>query len=144
MKKSCIFLLVMSIISLLTAVWGAIGAYQVWDTYSAHKELNRLYNNDIDTAFTDMSLYPMLIFYAAVVAAGLILGVFGIIGSVKRGRFTIVCMILGGIPALYAFFGNVVSIVKEKALIDIYVFTFIYAVLYTAAAAVAFAFRKAV
>ncbi|MDE5860062.1 MAG: hypothetical protein K2H23_06730, partial [Oscillospiraceae bacterium] len=83
-------------------------------------------------------------FYAAVVAAGLILGVFGIIGSVKRGRFTVVCMILGGIPALYALFGNVVSIVKEKALIDIYVFTFIYAALYTAAAAVAFAFRKAV
>lgn len=143
MKKSCIFLFVMSIISLLTAVWGAIGAYQVWDSYSKWKELNIQQGNDIDTAFTELSLYTLFVVYALVAAAGLILGVFGIIGSVKRGNFTAVCMILGGIPTLYTLFANVVCIVKDKALTDIFLLAFVYAALYTAAAAIAFAFRKA-
>lgn len=143
MKKSCIFLFVMSIISILTAAFGAIGLYQVWDTYSVIKELNSLYGNDVDKAFTEMPLYTLFVVYAVVAAAGLILGVFGIIGSVKRGNFTVVCMILGGIPALYTLFANVVCIVMDKALTDIFLLAFVYTALYTAAAAIAFAFRKA-
>ena len=142
MKKSCIFLLVMSIISLLIAVWEAVGAYNVWEAYSAYKYLNGLYSNDIDAAFTEMSLYPMFIFYSILTAAALILGVFGIIGSVKRGRFTIVCMILGGIPTLFTLLGSVYGTVKGAGFAGVFGIAFIYAALYTAAAAVAFYFNR--
>ena len=69
MKKSCIFLFVMSIISILIAAFGAIGLYQVWDTYSVRKELNSLYGNDVDKAFTEMPLYTMFLIFAILLAA---------------------------------------------------------------------------
>lgn len=144
MKKSCIFLLVMSIISLLIAALGALGVYEAWVSYSAWKELNSVYGNDIDSAFTGLVLHMQFLLPALSFVLGLVLGVPGLIGSVKRGRFTAVCMVLGGLLGLYALLGTVYHIVKDTGLAEIYGVVFIYAALYIAAAAAAFAFRKAV
>lgn len=144
MKKSCIFLFVMSILWLLTAVLFAVEAFNVWHAYSNWKKLNTIYGNDIDIAFTEISLHLHFFISVIVFAAGLILGIFGLIGSIKRGRFTAVCMVLGGLPAMYLLCGIVESIIKDNGLFGTYAAVFGYAALYTAAAAVAFRFRKAV
>lgn len=138
MKKSCIFLLVMSIISLFTAALGALGVYEAWVSYSAWKELNSVYGNDIDADFTGLVLHMQFLLPALAFGLGLVLGVSGLIGSVKRGRFTVVCMLLGGLFGLYTLLGTVYHIVKDTGLAGIYGGVFVYAALYIAAAAVAF------
>ena len=143
MKKSCIFLLVMSVISLLIAALGALGVCEAWVSYSAWKELNDVYGNDIDSAFTGLELHMQFLLPALTFVIGLVLGVPGLVGSVKRGRFTAVCMVLGGLLGLYALLGTVYHIVNDTGLAGLCGVVFAYAALYTAAAAAAFVFRKA-
>lgn len=137
MKRSCIFLFVMSIISLLIAAWGAMGAYAARNAYSKWKELNAVYGNDIDKAFTEMTVHMQFFISAAAFAAGLILGVFGIIGAVRRRSFTVVCAVLGVLLGIYTLLGTVYHIVKDTGLAGIYGLVFIYTALYAAAAALA-------
>lgn len=141
MKKSSVFLLVMSIVSFLAAAFGTLEIFGTWRAYSGWKELNRIYGNDVDMAFTKFASISLFIF-GIEIAVGLILGAFGIIGSIKRGRFTVVCMVLGGLPALYLLLVNFLYLV-QGLLVGEYAAAFVYCVLYTAAAAVAFKFGKA-
>lgn len=145
MKKSCVFLLIMSILSLLIAGSGAVSLIDGLLTETlknAAYDGADLYEN-VDAAFTDIALHLQLFVSSIVFVCGLVLGVLGIIGSIKRGRFTVVCMVLGGLPALYLICGVVESIIKSTGLTGMYGAAFLYFALYTTSAAVAFKFRKA-
>lgn len=128
MKKSCVFLLVMSIISLLISVLNAVG-FIGWLHNSAYKI------DIVNNFFLRTYLIYFLLFFLP--------GLFGIIGSIKRGRFTVVCIVLGSLFALYMLGEGAVYILQG---VSIWVgdwIVFVYFALYTAAAAIAFKFRKA-
>lgn len=135
MKKSSVFLLIMSIISLLLAVFAVI---KIIYFYSTYKELNDRFGNDA-WILTDMLLEE--IFLSAIAsAAEVILGVTGVIGSIKRGRFTAVCIFVGILIVLCALYGYLYNALKGPYLMDIYGFGLVCSALYTVAA---FKSRKA-
>lgn len=125
MKKSGVFLFVMSIILLLRAVFEAVGL------------INWLYKYNINIA--DPFLRPYLIYFLIYFSIGL----FGIIGSIKRGRLTVVCIVFGSLLSLYVLGEGVVYILRGFFVSFVsYGFSFVCFALYTAAAVIAFKFRK--
>ena len=136
MKKSCVFLFVMSIIFLILAVFAVI---KIIYFYSAYTELNHRFGNDA-WILNDIPLKS--IFLSAIAfAAEVIIGVIGIIGSIKRGRFTAICVCLGILLVLCGYFGYLYSAFYDPYVIDVYGSGLVCSVLYTVAA---FRSRKAV
>ncbi len=134
MKKSCVFLFVMSIISLLLAVFAVI---KIIYFYSTYKEYNDMFGDD---AWFIKGIMLENIFLSAIASvAEVILGVTGVIGSIKRGRFTAVCICLGILLVLCGFFGYLYSAFYTGT-VDVYGLGLICSVLYTVAA---FKSRKA-
>ena len=135
MKKSCVFLFVMSIIFLLLAVFAVI---KIIYFYSTYKELNDRFG-DYAWVYGTSMLLENIFLSAIAFAAEVIIGVIGIIGSIKRGRFTAVCVFLGILLVLCGFFGYLYNALYT-GLIDIYGLGLICSVVYTVAA---FKSRKA-
>lgn len=135
MKKSGVFLFVMSVISLLLAVFDVI---RIIGFYSDYKKLNDIFGYVTD--FYKELLFENIFLSAIAFAAEAVLGVLGIIGSVKGGRFKTVCVCLGILLIFCAFYGYLYIALYNLYLIDVYGLGLICFVLYTAAA---FKSRKA-
>lgn len=141
MKKSCVFLFVMSILSLLPA---ALLVIYVIDTIHAHTLLNELNEQQGNTAGTYDYVRVQIFRYAVTIAIYLIPGIFGIIGSFKRGRFTFVCIVIGSLYALYVLFEGLFYILRGISISFLYYgLIFLLFALYTSASVIAFKSRKA-
>lgn len=145
MKKSSVFLFVMSILLFLPAAVLFIYAIQMLDAYTAHNELKELYTTSESGGGADN--YFRIIFFrlAVIILIRLIPVIVGIIGSLKRGRFTAACIALGSLYALYVLFEGLFFILQGSSIsFASYGLGFTLYALYTAAAAVAFKYREAV
>lgn len=106
-------------------------------------------NGDGFTAFLGAlsSIVIILLIVAVMIAfaATAVLGVFGLICSLKNGRFALVCLILGSIETLLALM-SVPSMLEEimNDFNPIGLIPFVYCGTYTACAIVAFMYRKKV
>lgn len=140
MKKSCVFLLVMSILSLLPATFMVIYAI---NSIHAHTLLNELKEQQGNTAGTYDYIRVLIFRYAVIVLIYLIPAVFGIVGSLKRGRFTVVCIVIGSLYALYVIFESLAYILRGFSIsFASYGLAFLLFALYTAAAVIALKSRK--
>ncbi|MBD5141082.1 MAG: hypothetical protein HDT25_06700 [Ruminococcus sp.] len=149
MKKSGVFLLVMSILSLLPAALRIVEFINILHMYSMRDELQELYAVHDSTVSTYYLLREEIFRYAVIILLCLVPGIFGIIVSIKRGRFAVVCIVIGGLFTLFELAGAVSCIYVlygnyYARLAIAYVISAIFFALYTAAAAIAFKSRKAV
>ena len=142
MKKSCIMLLVMSIISLLIAAFGAVSVIDSINSRSRLSTIDETAENGIALTLAKVAVEVNITISTVISAAALILGIFGIIGCIKRG-FSIVCIVLGGLLSAYMLFAVIDTIIRRSGWLEDYVPVLIFAVLYTAGAAVVLKKRKA-
>ncbi len=148
MKKQLIPIFVVSIISLIFSVL-TLGI-SIWaivmqnDLFELAEE-----NTDGFTALIGIfgSVIIMLLAIAAIIvfAATTILGIFGLICSLKNGRFSLVCLILGSVVTLLSLSG-IPALLEDitNAFEPMYLIPFVYCGVYTACAVVAFIYRKSV
>lgn len=145
MKRSSVFLFVMSIVLLLPAVVLVIYAIQMLNAYTAYNEMKELYTASGSGGGADNDFRIFFLRLAVSILIRLIPVIVGIIGSLKRGRFTVACIALGSLYALYVLFEGLFFILQGSSIsFASYGLGFTLYVLYTAAAAVAFKYRKAV
>ena len=142
MKRSCILLLVMSVISLLIAAFGAVS---IMDSINSRSQLNAIdqtIENGIALTLAKVAVEVNITISAVISAAALILGISGVIGSIKRG-FSVVCIVLGGLLSAYMLCAVIDTIMQKSAWLEDYVPVLFFAGLYTAGAVYAFKSRKA-
>lgn len=148
MKKQLVPLFVISIISIIFSV--AMLGVGIWGIVMQNEILELAEDNgDGFTAFLGAlsSIVIILLIVAVMIAfaATAVLGVFGLICSLKNGRFALVCLILGSIETLFALMS--VPSMLEELLNDfnpIGLIPFVYCGTYTACAIIAFMYRKKV
>lgn len=148
MKKSGVFLLALSIILLLFSVIFAVGLIGRLHGIFLHNHNTNNVEHKIKIADSIFIIKVYLIDFLTFFIPGL----FGVIGSIKRGRFTVVCIVIGGLltlymlasmPAAYILNGrNGFYNLNIGSQIATYAVEAIFFALYTAAAAVIFKFRK--
>ena len=148
MKKQLVPLFVISIISIIFSVvmlgigiWGIIVQNEMFELAEEH-----------DDGFTALigalgSIVVILLIVAVMIAfaAMALLGVFGLVCSLKNGRFALVCLILGSIATLFSLSG--IPAMLEDIMNDfnpIGLIPFVYCGVYTACSVVAFMYRKTV
>lgn len=146
-KKPCVFLLIMSILSLLPAALRIVEFINILHMRSLNNELKELYTIYGSTVSSNYLLQEKIFRHAVIILLCLVPGIFGIIGSVKRGRFAVVCIVIGSLFTLFELVEAVSCIYALHGsyyvrLAIAYVISAIFFALYTAAAAVAFKFRK--
>lgn len=141
MKKSCIMLLAMSVISLLIAAFGAVSIIDSINSRSQLSIIDETVENSIALTLAKVAVEVNITISAVISAAALILGIFGIIGCFKR-RFSIVCIVMGGLLSVYMLFAVIDTIIRQSVWLEDYVPVLIFAGLYTSGAAVAFKSRK--
>lgn len=141
MKKSCILLLVMSIISLLIAAFEAISFIDSINAQSQLSTVDETVENSIALTLAKVAVDVNITFSAVISAAALVLGISGIIGSIKRGS-AVVSIVLGGLLSAYMLFAVIDTIIRRSGWLEDYVPVLIFAGLYTAGAAFAFKARK--
>lgn len=141
--KSYLLIFVMSIISFILFVLSVIGAIAA---YAIHEELADIINGeatDVDAFMIFFAIFfvsgSILLLAIAIGAAvvTVILGIFGIICARQNGKFSIGCLIMGGIPTLFTAFEIVQSLLDgdfEPIMFPI----FLYFGLYTAGAVLAY------
>lgn len=148
MKKQLVPLFVISIISIIFSV--AMLGIGIWGI-ATQNDVSELAeeNGDAFTALIGVfsSVIILLLTIAAIIAfvATIVLGIFGLICSLKNGRFALVCLILGSIETLFALMS--VPAMLEELMNDfnpIWLIPFVYCGTYTACAIVAFMYRKKV
>lgn len=142
MKRSCIPLLVMSVISLLISAYAAIDYIHSINTISQLNAIDRTIENSIALDLAQVAVEVSLFFDTVVFAAALILGLCGLIGILKKGRLSILCIILDSIPLAYIFFGVIDFLIKRSDLYKDYMFVLLYLALYMTGAVIAFRGRK--
>ena len=142
MKKSCILLLAMSVISLLIAAFGAVSVIDSINNRSQLSIIDETVENSIALTLAKVAVEVNITISAVISAAALVLGISGIIGSIKRG-FSVVCIVLGGLLSAYMLFAVIDTIIRQSVWLEDYVPMLIFAGLYTAGAAVVFRTRKA-
>lgn len=147
MKKAGVFLLIMSILLLLPAALRIVEFINILHMRSLHNELQELYAVYGSTGSTDYLLREKIFRYAVIIILCLVPGIFGIIGSIKRGHFAVVCIVIGGLFTLFELVESVSCIYALHGSCYVrlaigYVISAIFFALYTAAAAVAFKFGK--
>ncbi|MCH5348846.1 MAG: hypothetical protein J1E40_05945 [Oscillospiraceae bacterium] len=142
MKRSCIPLLVMSVISLMISAYAAIDYIHSINTISQLNAIDRTIENSIALDLAQVAVEVSLFFDTVVFAAALILGLCGLIGILKKGRLSILCIILDSIPLAYIFFGVIDFLIKRSDLYKDYMFVLLYLALYMTGAVIAFRGRK--
>ena len=142
MKKSCIPLLVMSVISLMISAYVAIEYIHSINTKSQMTDIDRTIENGIALNLAQVAVEVSLFFDIVIFAATLILGICGIIGSLKNGRLSILCIIADSVPLAYIFFGVIDFLIKRSDLYKDYMLILLYLALYMAGAVIAFRGRK--
>lgn len=145
MKRSSVFLFVMSIVLLLTAAVLFIYVIQMLNAHTALNELKELYTTSGSGGGADNYFRIKIFRFAVLILIRLIPVIAGIIGSLKRGRFTVACIALGSLYALYVLFEGLFFVLQGSSIsFASYGLEFTLYALYTASAAVAFKYRKAV
>lgn len=146
MKKQLIPLFVMSILSVVLSVVSL--AFGIW-AFALGEEAAELMNSDDGLAIIFGLFGSVIVVLLAVLAliafsATLLPGLFGIIASVKNGRFSLACVIIGSIETFFAFLG-IPSLLKDIDNFEPVMFIpFIYCGIYTACAIIAFMYRKSI
>lgn len=141
MKRSCILLLIMSIISLLIASFGAVLIIDSINSRSQLSIIDETVENSIALTLAKVAVEVNITISAIIAAAALILGILGIIGSIKR-RFSVVSIVLGGLLSAYMLLAVIDTIIRRSVWLEDYVPALIFAGLYTAGAVSAFRSRK--
>ena len=98
--------------------------------------------NSIALTLAKVAVEVNITISSVISVAALILGISGIIGSIKRG-FSVVSIVLGGLLSAYMLFAVIDTIIRKSGWLEDYVPVLIFAVLYTAGAVSAFKTRKA-
>ena len=137
MKRSCILLLVMSILSLLIAALGAVSIIDSIHSRSQLSTIDETVENSIALTLAKVAVEVNITISAVISAAALVLGISGIIGSIKRG-FSVVCIVLGGLLSAYVLFAVINTVIRRSSWLEDYVYVMIFAFLYTAGAVSAF------
>lgn len=139
MKKSCILLFIMSIIFLMIAVYSVTS---VVASQRAQQQLDSIEETSISKTFAEITVDLNLIFSSVFLCISAILGTFGIISSITKGRLSIVCIILDAPLVAYMFCGVIFSLVKETGLFTPFGLIAVLLALYMAGAITAFKTRK--
>ncbi|MBR4096426.1 MAG: hypothetical protein IKK42_03875 [Oscillospiraceae bacterium] len=148
MKKQLVPLFIMSIISIVfSVVTLGIGIWAIVmqnDLFEPNEE-----NGDAFTALISVfgSVIILLLAISAMIAfaATALLGTFGLVSTLKNGRFSIVCLILGSIATIITLMS--IPTMLEDIMNDfnpIGLIPFVYCGTYTACAIIAFMYRKKV
>ena len=145
MKKTCIFLFIMSIISLLIFAYSAVSLIDWIDIKQDHNYLREIYSPVSpvkNTSASDVLMNKYIIFSSVISGITLILGISGLISSIKKGLSSVVCIVIGGLLSVYMDLGIFYSFVKYSELSRYYAPILIFSSLYTAGAVIAFIHRK--
>lgn len=142
MKKSCIPLLVMSIISLLVAASEAIYVVNLMNDRSLLGAVEETHENAIALTLARVATDVEITFSAVILAAVFILGIFGFVGCIKNGRLSVLCIVLDSLPLAYMLFGVVYSLITGTGLLELYLPILLFLALYMAGAVIAFKGRK--
>lgn len=146
MKKQLVPLFVMSIFSIVLSVISLV--FGVW-AFALGEEASELMDSDDGLAIIFGLFGSVVVVLLAVLAliafsATLLPGLFGIIASVKNGRFSLACVIIGSIETFFALLG-IPSLFKDMDNFEpVLLLPFIYCGIYTACAIIAFMYRKTV
>lgn len=145
MKKSCIFLFIMSIISLLIFAYSAVSLFTWIDIKQTHNYIRETYSpvSPVKNTSDDVFMNKYIIFSSVISGITLILGISGLINSIKKGRLSLVCIVIGGLLSAYMIIGVFYSLIKYSELSKYYAPILIFSVLYTSGALIAFIHRKA-
>lgn len=145
MKKSCIFLFIMSIISLLIFAYSAVSLFTWIDIKQTHNYIREIYSpvSPVKNTSDDVFMNKYIIFSSVISGITLILGISGLINSIKKGRLSLVCIVIGGLLSAYMIFGVFYSLIKYSELSKYYAPILIFSALYTSGALIAFIHRKA-
>ena len=147
MKKQLIPLFVMSIFSIVLSVVSL--GLGIW-AFAIGEEASELMDSDDGLAIIFGLFGSVMVVLLAVLAliafsATLLPGIFGLIASLKNGRFSLGCVIIGSIETLFALMG--IPTMLEDIMNDfnpIGLIPFVYCGIYTACAIIAFMYRKTV
>ena len=147
MKKSCIFLFIMSIISLLIFAYSALSLFIWIDIKQTHNYIRETYSpvspvSPVKNTSDDVFMNKYIIFSSVISGITLILGISGLISSIKKGRLSVVCIVIGGLLSVYMNLGVFYSLVKYSELSRYYAPILIFSSLYTSGAVIAFIHRK--
>lgn len=142
MKKACILLLVMSLIPLLIAAGSAVSIIDSINSQSQLSIIDETVENSIALTLAKVAVEVNITISAVISAAALVLGISGIIGSIKR-RFSVVCIVLGGLLSAYMLLAVINAVIRRSGWLEDHVPILIFAGLYTAGAVFAFKSRKA-
>ncbi len=105
--KSCLLIFIMSIISFILAVLCSFGAIAAFVFSNKLSEFTEAELSDIDGIIQVGAVFLMIgMFLILAIAIGaavitVILGIFGMICARQNGKFSLGCLIMGGIPALF-------------------------------------------
>lgn len=146
MKKQLIPLFVISIISIVFSV--VMLGMGIW-AIAVQNEMFEL-AEEHDDGFTMLlgALGSIVVILLAVVvmiafAVTALLGAFGLVCSLKNGRFSLVCLILGSIATIFTLMG--IPAMLEELMNDFNpmgLIPFVYCGVYTACSVVAFMYRR--
>ncbi|MCH5349793.1 MAG: hypothetical protein J1E40_10760 [Oscillospiraceae bacterium] len=146
MKKSCIFLFIMSIISLLIFAYSAVSLFTWIDIKQDYNYIREIYSpvsTVKNTSDDDVFMNKYIIFSSVISGITLTLGISGLINSIKKGRLSLVCIVIGGLLSAYMILGVFYSLIKYSELLKYYAPILIFSALYTSGALIAFIHRKA-
>lgn len=142
MKKSSILLFIMSIVSVLIAALGIIGAAFAVILSS---DLAETQNNDelatVIGIFLYIGIFALFIAAVLTVAITLLPGILGLICSLKNGKFATGCLIIGSIGSFFSL-TSFANTVMQKESIVIPLLSALYFGLYTAGAGIVYAKKK--
>lgn len=145
MKRSCIMLFIMSIISMLIFAYSAVSLFTWIDIKQNHNYLIEIYSPvspEKNTSAADVFMNKYIIFSSVISGITLILGISGLISSIRKGRLSVVCIVIGGLLSVYMDLGIFYSLVKYSELSRYYAPILIFSSLYMAGAIIAFIHRK--
>ena len=143
MKKSCKLLFVMSILSLLLSLIAALTFIDSSVRQSHLRSIEITNDNAVVLALSQGAVHASLLIEAAVFVAALILGISGLISSLKKGWLSILCIILDILPSAYILFGMLYWLKsRDYDWVMAYLTVFLFLAFYMAGAIKAFRGRK--
>lgn len=142
MKKSCILLFVMSIISLLLSLYAAISYIDSSIRYTHLSNIERTVDNGFGLDLAQVAVGVGMFFEIVIIVSSFILGIFGLISSIKKGRLSILCIILDSLPLAYIFCGVISFMMEKNDLYKDYMLVLLFLSLYMIGAVISFKGQK--
>lgn len=143
-KKSCTLLFVMSIISLLLALYAAISYMDASIRYSHLDSIEKTISNGGYALVLAQAAVGVGKFLDAIIfVSTLILGIFGLLSSLIKGRLSILCIILDSLPLAYMVYATIGCLIeKDKMMYSLYMTALLFFAFYMAGAVRLFKGRK--